>query len=85
MSISLAQQVLSFAGAMLILAAYVSHQMNWMDSRAPIYNLLNAAGSAILTYVALHPFQVGFVMMESVWAIVSLYSLLRPRKQEGTA
>jgi hypothetical protein len=81
MSISLAQQVLSFIGAMLILTAYVGHQMNWMDSRQPIYNVLNAIGSGILTYVALHPFQVGFVLMETVWAIVSVRAIFRPRAE----
>ena len=61
----------------MILAAYVGHQLGWMESRKPAYNLLNAAGSGILAYVAFHPFQIGFVILEGVWALISLYALLR--------
>jgi hypothetical protein len=79
MDISLPRQIASFVGALLILAAYVGHQMNWMDSRKAGYNLLNAVGSAILAYIAFHPFQVGFVVLEVTWALISLYALARPR------
>ena len=79
MDISLARQVASFVGALLILIAYVGHQMGWMDSRKAGYTLLNAAGSAILAYIAFHPFQVGFVMLEVAWVMISLYALARPR------
>jgi hypothetical protein len=80
MHTSLSQQMISFIGALLILVAYIAHQMQWMDSRKAAYNLLNAVGSAILAYMAFHPFQIGFVMLEVTWAVVSLYALLRPRR-----
>jgi len=51
-----------------------------MDSRSPLYNILHAIGSAILGYVALHPFQIGFVLLEAAWVLISLYVLLRPKK-----
>ena len=72
-------QAVSFVGAMLILVAYVGHQMGWMDSRKAAYNLLNAVGSGILAYIAFHPFQLGFVVLEKVWTLVSIYAWLRPR------
>ena len=77
MDISFARQLLSFVGALLILIAYVGHQMKWMDSRQPAYNLLNAIGSIILAYIAFHPFQIGFVVLEVTWAGISLYALAR--------
>ena len=70
-------QVVSFVGAMLILIAYVGHQLKWMRSAGAWYNVLNAAGSGILVYVAFHPFSVGFVIMETVWVIVSVWALFR--------
>ena len=76
---SMGLQLFSFAGAMLALVAYVGHQMKWMDPARACYNLMNAVGSGILVYVAFHPFTVGFVIMESVWMIVSLWALFRPR------
>lgn len=79
MDISLARQAASFAGAMMILFAYVGHQLKRIDSRGALYNVLNAIGSAILAYIALRPFQVGFVVLESVWAVVSVYSFVRVR------
>ncbi|MGO9124216.1 MAG: CBU_0592 family membrane protein [Terriglobales bacterium] len=81
MDISLARQASSFAGALLILVAYVGHQWGWMDSRKAAYNILNAIGSAILAYIAFHPFQIGFVVLEITWALVSLYALVRPEAQ----
>ena len=77
MEISLARQLASFAGALLILIAYAGHQMNWMDSRRAAYNILNAIGSAILGYIAFHPFQIGFVVLEVTWTLISVYALVR--------
>jgi hypothetical protein len=79
MDISLVRQAASFLGAMFILFAYVGHQMKWIDSDKPSYNILNAIGSGILAYVAFHPFQVGFVVLEGVWALISIYALLRTK------
>jgi hypothetical protein len=82
MDISLTRQIASFVGALLILVAYVGHQIGWMDSRKAAYNVLNAAGSAILAYIAFRPFQIGFVVLEVTWVLISVYALFRPRGQE---
>jgi hypothetical protein len=79
MDISPLRQIASFVGALFILFAYVGHQLNWMDSRKTAYNILNAVGSAILAYIAFRPFQVGFVVLEVTWALISMYALARPR------
>jgi len=80
MDISLARQAASFVGALLILIAYAGHQLKWMDARTATYNVLNAVGSAILAYIALHPFQIGFVMLETAWTVISVYVLLKPKE-----
>ena len=76
---SLAWQALSFVGALLILAAYIGHQMDWMDSRRPMYNLLNAVGSGNLGYMAFFPFRLGFAFLELTWVAISLYAMFRHR------
>jgi hypothetical protein len=76
-----ALQIASFIAAMVILIAYVGHQTRRMDSNGLAYNLMNAAGSGVLTYVALRPFQAGFFVLESVWAIVSVYAIMRAMQQ----
>ena len=75
------QQSASFLGAMLILVAYAGHQVGWMNPRRASYNILNAVGSAILGYIAFHPFQVGFVVLEVAWTVISIYALFRPQAQ----
>jgi hypothetical protein len=81
MEISMWRQSASFVGAMLILVAYAGHQMGWMNPRRAAYNILNAVGSAILGYIAFHPFQVGFVVLEVTWTLISIYALVRPQAQ----
>ena len=77
---SLGIQLFSFLGALLILIAYVGHQMHWMNPDGALYNILNAVGSAILGWVAFSPFQLGFVVLEGSWVVVSLYALFRGRR-----
>lgn len=77
MQISLARQIASFVGALLILVAYAGAQFGWMSARKRWYNILNAAGSAVLAYIAFRPFQVGFVLLEVAWTFISLYALTR--------
>ena len=83
MEISIATQLASLVGAILILLGYVGHQVRWLDSGKPFYNLVNLLGAGILAYIALRPLQVGFAIMEIVWVAVSLLALyrsLRPRR-----
>ncbi len=79
MNFDLARQVISFIGATLIMIAYGGHQLGWINSRRASYSVMNAAGSAILVWIAWHPFQVGFVVLESVWTVISLWALFRPQ------
>lgn len=78
------RQLASFAGALLILVAYGGHQLQWMDSRRSAYNILNGIGSAILVWIAFHPFQIGFVVLEVTWTLISIYALLRGSGQTAT-
>ena len=75
-------QALSLAGAACILAGYVGHQLEWLDSEGAAYNVINAIGASILGYVALHPFQIGFVILEFVWVFVSLVGLLKTQARK---
>jgi len=77
MQVDWLHQSLSLLGAAMILIAYAGHQMHRMDSRAALYNLLNAAGAAILAYIAMRPFQAGFAVMESTWTVISFVALIK--------
>jgi hypothetical protein len=39
--------------------------------------VLNGVGSAILAYIAFHPFQIGFVLLEVTWTLISIFALYR--------
>jgi hypothetical protein len=80
---SIAWQALSFAGAMMILVAYAGQQMKWMDPKSLLYNLLNIFGSGILCYIAFFPFKLGFVVLESVWVLISVYAIVRNRRERA--
>ncbi len=80
MQISLLRQSISFIGAMLILVGYAGQQFGWMNPRKATYNILNGVGSAILAYIAFQPFQIGFVLLEVTWTLISIYALIRGSK-----
>ncbi len=85
MQISIAHQIISFVGALLILIAYVGHQLQRMNPRGVAYNLLNAVGSGLLGWMALQPFQLGFVILEFAWVMVSVYGWYAGSRQKQEA
>lgn len=70
-------QAISVVGSLLILAAYAANQFRWIDSTRISYTLLNLVGSAVLTVIAVVESQWGFLLLEGVWAIVSLIALVQ--------
>jgi hypothetical protein len=71
------EQVIQVAGALLILAGFAAAQFGWLTVDSRTYLVLNLVGSVILTYLALVEEQWGFLLLETVWAAVSLWSLVR--------
>lgn len=69
-------QLVQIAGALLILAAYAASQLGAMDPRSRGYLALNLLGSAILAVLAWNQRQWGFLLLECVWAVVSLLGLV---------
>lgn len=78
-------QIASVAGAALILGAYVAIQMRWLRPDDKIYNVVNLAGALLLAWVAISDRRIGFIVLEVVWAAVSIPPLLksRPTPAEG--
>jgi hypothetical protein len=69
-------QLIQIVGALLILVAFGAVQFNRMSPNSRLYLTLNLIGSAILAVLALATSQWGFVLLESVWAIVSAWGLI---------
>jgi len=69
--------VVQVAGWLLVLAGFVLAQLGVLNSRSLAYLVLNAAGSGALAAEALIGRQWGFLLLEGVWAVVSIVSLVR--------
>lgn len=75
--ISLFAQVASALGATLVLGAYVALQLRRLDRDDPWFNIANALGSFLLGICAVIDLRWGFIVLETVWTVVSLIALVR--------
>jgi hypothetical protein len=66
---------LQIAGALLVLGGFTGAQLGLLDARSVSYLSVNAAGAALLAALARHDRDWGFLLLEGVWAVVSLGSL----------
>jgi hypothetical protein len=68
-------QVISLAGAAMILAAFAGQQTGRLRPEDRLYLALNVAGSAILTWFAVEARNLGLIALEGSWAVISLASI----------
>ena len=60
---------------MLILVAFAGAQFGVLDQWSRMYLVLNLVGSIVLAVLAWYERQWGFLLLEVVWALVTLRSL----------
>ena len=70
-------QSLSLVGAALILAGYIGLQLGRFSREDRLFNALNFIGSALLTWVAVNDWRVGFIILEAAWALLSVPGMFR--------
>ena len=68
-------QMISVLGALAILGAYAASQFGLVDTSKLSYQVANFLGSAVLTVVAVVDRQLGFILLEGAWALVSLWGI----------
>jgi hypothetical protein len=73
----LGYQLVQIAGSLLILAGFAAAQAGRLSIDSASYLVLNFVGSAILAALAWIDQQWGFLLLEGVWALVSLWGLVQ--------
>ncbi len=70
-------QILSIIGSLLVLGAYFALQRGHLTSDARAYSALNFFGAGLMTWVAVAESQIGFILLEGIWALLSFPGMLR--------
>ena len=78
-------QALEVLGSLFVLAAFAAAQRGVVSTRSRVYLVSNLIGSAILAVMAVIEFQVGFILLEGCWAVVSAAGLLNARSRRLSA
>ncbi len=77
------EQIVSLGGSVIILSAFIGNLFGKIRASGYPYVVLNVVGSAILSTIAILEEQWGFLLLEGVWTIVSVYSLARMLRRGG--
>lgn len=78
-------QGVQVAGALLILAAYTAAQFDYLDQHSRRYLVLNVVGAGILAVLAFAEEQWGFLLLETVWTLVSAWGLFQVMRGRAPA
>ena len=77
-------QLVQIVGSLLVLAGFALAQRGVLDQKSRRYLIVNLVGSALLAGDAIVEAQWGFfLLLEGVWALVSLVSLAAVLRPEG--
>jgi hypothetical protein len=78
-------QIVQVLGSLLILAAFAAAQRGALSQASRTYLVLNLVGSAVLAVLAAYEKQLGFLLLDTCWALVSAWGLtaaIRRRKPD---
>jgi len=69
------EQIVQIVGALLVLLGFLLAQLDLIDQRSYAYLVPNLVGSAAMAATAVLTGEWGFVLLEGVWALVSLWGI----------
>lgn len=69
--------VVGLIGVVAVLLSYTLLQLQRMDPYSFLYSFLNFMGSAMVLFSLYYEWNLSAVLIEVVWAIISLYGIYR--------
>lgn len=78
------EQAIQLVAAIIVLAAFVLSQQRRMSPDSALYLFMNALGTAILAVLAGLNGDIGFLLLEGVWAAYSTWRLRRVLQPAGS-
>jgi hypothetical protein len=79
------EQIVQVVGALFVLAGFAGSQLGRLSPHGYPYLLANLLGSGILAVLALIEHQWGFLLLEGVWALVSLWGVIARLRGRSSA
>jgi hypothetical protein len=70
-------QLVSLAGALMILGAYAAAQLGWLKTGDRPHSVLNTIGGLLVAVIAGKQQQPAVVLLEGTWALISALALVR--------
>ena len=74
---------IGFLGLVLILIAFVLNEFHRINANSKSYDVLNAVGAVLLAYYAFALNSLPFVVLNVIWAAVSLRDLFFEGRSRG--
>ncbi|MEQ1856225.1 MAG: hypothetical protein ABL963_07140 [Longimicrobiales bacterium] len=71
------RQLIGLVGAVLILVPFAGSQLGRLRTATWTYQVMNFVGASLLTWVAVLERQYGFILVEGVWALMSVVGMGR--------
>jgi len=69
--------VLGAGGGVLIVGAYTLLQLGRLDPRSLVYSTVNALGAGLILFSLLYEFNLGAMLVEAFWLIVSCFGIVQ--------
>ena len=69
-------QIPSLVGAAIVLTAFTLVKLRRISAHSHAFDVLNLAGCAVLLVAAIIDRRYGFILLNVVWAFVSLYYII---------
>lgn len=70
-------QLLSLAGAILVLTGFLGAAFFKMNNQGLLYAFLNFLGTFLLALAVIDPFNLGLFLVEAVWSVASLALIVK--------